>query len=385
MKKGRNTNSVNLRERTLRSGNIQFFLQIYASGKVIQESTGILIKPGDTKSVKRQKRIDAETYRRNREIELRSFMLGSDSPADHLDDSFFEFYDRFADTRNTRSTVLSYKGARKHILNYEPNEAITFRLITRDWVRGFREYLLSANTITHRRGRPTVRSRTDKRHRLSRNTASKVFQNLVAVLNYAVSENVIARSPADGVPGIPIEESKREYLTENELNTLFETNCKAEDVKRAFLFACFTGLRFSDIRNLDWSDILNDGDRLRISIRMKKTSTPLYIDISRQAGQFLGDMRKGRVFPNLNDNKYANFHIREWAVRAGLDKHITFHVSRHTFATLLLKHNANLYTVSKLLGHTKITTTQIYAKIIDEEKRNAVDSLDGIIANTGGN
>lgn len=379
MKKGRNTNSVNLRERTLRSGNIQFFLQIYASGKVVQESTGILIRPGDTKTVQKQKRIEAETYRRMREQELRSFMLGMDSPADHLDDSFYEFYDKFTEERGTRSTALSYRGSKRHLLNYEPNEAITFRLLTRDWVKGFREYLLTAKTITYKRKKPTARSKGDRRQRLSQNSASKIFQNLIAVLNHAVSENIIAKSPADGVPGIPIEESTREYLTENELNILFEADCRNTDVKRAFLFACFTGLRFSDIRRLEWSDMITDGERLRISIKMKKTSTPIYIDVSRQAAQFLGERSEGRVFPRLGDNKQANCHIRAWASSAGIGKHVTFHVSRHTFATLLLKHNANLYTVSKLLGHTKITTTQIYAKIIDEEKRAAVDSLDGII------
>lgn len=379
MKKGRNTNSVNLRERTLRSGNIQFFLQIYASGKVVQESTGILIRPGDTKAVQKQKRIEAETYRRMREMELRSFMLGTDSPGDHLDDSFYEFYDKFAKTRGTRSTALSYMGSKRHLLNYEPNEAITFRLVTRDWVKGFREYLLTARTITCKRRKPTARSKSDKRQRLSQNSASKIFQNLIAVLNHAVSENIIAKSPAYGIPGIPIEESTREYLTESELNILFEADCANTDVKRAFLFACFTGLRFSDIRGLDWSDMITDGERLRISIKMKKTSSPIYIDVSKQAAQFLGERTAGKVFPNLGDNKQANYHIRLWASSAGIGKHVTFHVSRHTFATLLLKHNANLYTVSKLLGHTKITTTQIYAKIIDEEKRAAVDSLDGII------
>lgn len=379
MKRGRNTNSVSLYERKLKSGRIQLLLQIYAAGIRSQESTGILIEPNDSRSEQRQKRMMAEDIRRKRENDLRNLMLGMADPNIHLDDSFYDLYDRFTASRDTASTRMSYEGAKKHLLRYEPNEDITFRFITREWVRGFRDYLLTARTITNKRENPTRRSATDRTHRLSQNTASKIFQNLVAVLNYASSENIIAKSPADNVPGIPITESTREYLTEDELNAMFETECDSEDVKNAFLFACFTGLRFSDVRKLDWSDIIIDGKRLRISIRMKKTSMPLYVDVSKQAEQFLGERTEGLVFPGLSDNKHANYNVRNWAERAGIRKHVTFHVSRHTFATLLLKHNANLYTVSKLLGHTKITTTQIYAKIIDAEKRAAVDTLNDIL------
>ena len=177
---------------------------------------------------------------------------------------------------------------------------------------------------------------------------------------------------------------KRNFLNIQEIRAManvdFKKNPKIKDpemwerVRRPFLFACFTGLRLSDVRELKWSDIEND----RIYLSQKKTKEPVQIPLSANAKRFMPQKLDGndRVFHDFPTcETWHNEKIREWAKMAGVNKYISFHVSRHTFATLTLDNGADLFTVSKLLGHTKITTTQIYAKVLDEGRKKAVDAI----------
>ena len=177
-------------------------------------------------------------------------------------------------------------------------------------------------------------------------------------------------------------ESKREYLTIDEVKKLIATPCKREDIKAAFLFACYCGLRISDVQKLRWKDIVQDGDQWRANIVMQKTKAPLYLPLSKQARKWMperGDAPDDdTVFHNLPKEGGTSKCLQEWVESAGINKKVTFHVSRHTFATMMLTLGADLYTVSKLLGHTSVKTTQIYAKIIDQKKDDAVSLVDNI-------
>src|SRR5690606_640293 len=148
--------------------------------------------------------------------------------------------------------------------------------------------------------------------------------------------------------------------------------------KRAFLFGCLTGLRWSDIQKLKWSEVQKTDNGMRIVFNQKKTKELQYLDISDQAVELLGE-RKGkpddRVFVGLQYSAYMNLELKKWVMKAGITKEITFHCSRHTFATLQLTHGTEIYTVSKLLGHKHLQTTEIYSKIIDEKKREAVNKI----------
>ena len=158
------------------------------------------------------------------------------------------------------------------------------------------------------------------------------------------------------------------------------TECSHEIVKRAFMFSCYCGLRLSDVYALKWKDLVRDGDIWRVGIVMKKTATPNYLPLSKQATAWMpgrGDAAdSNNVFARLPKGQYLNDLIKAWAKEAGLSKHVTFHTSRHTFATMLLTLGADLYTVSKLLGHANVKTTQIYGKIVDQKKDDAVSRID---------
>ena len=204
-------------------------------------------------------------------------------------------------------------------------------------------------------------------------------------LNAAVRADIIPENPFMSLTPterIKVPESKREFLTVDEIKTLIVTECPREDVKRAYLFACYCGLRLSDIYALRWHDLSKDGEQWRASVVMKKTTTPIFLPLSSQAMKWLperGDAPDdGKVFDGLIAEPNINKVLAKWVKAAGITKKITYHTSRHSFATMMLTLGADLYTTSKLLGHSNVKTTQIYAKIVDSKKVEAVNLVDNV-------
>ena len=219
--------------------------------------------------------------------------------------------------------------------------------------------------------------------RLSNNSVVSYYGTLRTAINRAYKEGIITVNPTkefDFASKVRQEPSRREYLTLDELKTLINTECRHEIVKRAFLFSCLCGLCVSDIRKLRWCDLQRSGGRVRIEITMQKTKEPLYLPISDEALKWLPERGEANdsdfIFP-LTHEGTVNDTLQHWAKVAGITKHISFHVARHTHATMMLTLGADLYTVSKLLGHKNIATTQIYAKIVDKKKEEAI----GLIPN----
>ena len=219
--------------------------------------------------------------------------------------------------------------------------------------------------------------------RLSNNSVVSYYGTLRTAINRAYKEGIITVNPTkefDFASKVRQEPSRREYLTLDELKTLINTECRHEIVKRAFLFSCLCGLRVSDIRKLRWCDLQRSGGRVRIEITMQKTKEPLYLPISDEALKWLperGEANDSDFIFLLTHEGTVNDTLQHWAKVAGITKHISFHVARHTHATMMLTLGADLYTVSKLLGHKNIATTQIYAKIVDKKKEEAI----GLIPN----
>ena len=122
---------------------------------------------------------------------------------------------------------------------------------------------------------------------------------------------------------------------------------------------------------------MNDG-RYMLSVVMKKTATPIYIPLSANALAWMPERTDDEscVFAGLPTEPTVNKILGMWAKSAGIDKHLTFHTSRHTFGTLMMTVGADLYTTCKLMGHSDVRTTQIYAKIVDSKKIEAVNLVD---------
>ena len=137
-------------------------------------------------------------------------------------------------------------------------------------------------------------------------------------------------------------------------------------------------MRFSDVQSIIWDSIENNNGQWRVNFRQKKTKGMEYLDINHEALELCGnktDNENPHVFAEIKNNSHWNKELRNWCKAAGIKKHITFHSGRHTQAVMQLTVGTDLYTVSKLLGHRDVKTTQIYAKIIDEKKREAVNKI----------
>ena len=227
---------------------------------------------------------------------------------------------------------------------------LAFEDIDNKWVEGFRDYLLEVHT---------------------NNTASSYFNCFRAMLNNAIRDEITDKMPGKGV-SIKEIRPEREFVTFEEIKAISAVDIFPA-VRDAFIFGCYTGLRISDIERLTW-DKVSDG---HLSITQVKTREVLRNKLPRTALQVLDRQDRSRdlVFALPASRTSIANQLNMVMVRAGITRKITFHISRHTFAVMQLIAGVELYTVSKLLGHTDIKTTQIYAKVIDLVKDNAVDKF----------
>ena len=253
-------------------------------------------------------------------------------------------------------TEKAWRNTLKHLKDYTGGH-IRFVAVTDVWLEEFKSYILT---------------------KVSQNTARSYFSKVKTALRRAVKDKIIVTNPADLVDQIKEQDIERIFLTFEEVQKLAQTPCRDHEVKRAFLFSCFTGLRISDIRQLQWQNIKKES----IEYRQRKTKGFEYLHLPPMAKQILAErpnpkilnMQNTNVF-NLPRNEQLGKVLRKWCEKACIRKHVTFHTARHTFATLVLTRGGDLYTVSKLLGHKDIQSTQIYAKIVDEKKKAAMELL----------
>jgi integrase len=162
---------------------------------------------------------------------------------------------------------------------------------------------------------------------------------------------------------------------------LKNTECFNDKIKQAFLFSCYTGLRLSDVKDLTWGKLQKDNNGgLFINYIQKKTKKQQYLPIPQKAVEFLPDKASAKdtdtVF-DLPSGNYINIQLKQWAFLAKITKNLSFHVARHSYATILLSLGAGIETISKNLGHSEIKTTQShYAAIENKLQRASVNLLD---------
>lgn len=282
----------------------------------------------------------------------------------------------FADTNKKRSEYYTFNSLAYHLITYK-GDNININDIDKVYINGFITYLKTAKNgnFDKQNTQPVI----------SQNTAHKLFAKFSTAMKKAVQDEIIETNPIDKIDNKikpKTQPSKREYLTIDEIKNLIATDCKKPDIKNAFLFCCLVGIRFENVKNLKWGDITTDsnGDTT-LSYKQIKVNTFETLPISKEAVSFLptraNQKPTDKVF-DLPKNETTNEILETWATDAKINKKITFHVSRHTAATLQLSLGTPIETVSKLLGHSKISTTQIYAKIIDESKKTAVNKQNGM-------
>lgn len=224
----------------------------------------------------------------------------------------------------------------------------------------------------------TTKSNKSSKTTLSKNSAVSYFNKVKATLKQAYKDGYLQTDLNRKIEPVKAAETRRNFLTIEELNSLVKTDCQNPLLKRAAIFSALTGLRFSDIEKLLWSELeYIEGNGYFIKYEQQKTKGVEMMPISEQAYSLLGERKEptDKVFEGLEYSAYLNKHLAKWIGLAGITKDITFHCFRHTFATLQLSKGTDIYTVSKMLGHRELKTTQVYAKIIDQTKREAADKI----------
>jgi integrase len=278
--------------------------------------------------------------------------------------NFVEYFKSLADKRKA-SNYDNWVSAYNYLKTFTKGN-LKFANLNEKFCNEFKEYLL------------TTKSNKSNKVTLAQNSAVSYFNKLKATLKQAYKDGYLPSDLNGKIQPIKQAETQRNFLTIEELNSLIKTECNNPLLKRAALFSSLTGLRFSDIKNLVWGELeYIEGNGYFIQFKQQKTKGVEMMPISAQAFSLMGERKEptDKVFEGLTYSAYENKHLAKWIGLAGITKDITFHCFRHTYATLQLSKGTDIYTVSKMLGHRELKTTQIYAKIIDQTKREAANKI----------
>lgn len=364
---------IKIRFKTLKNGNRSIYLDYMVNGKRVAEYMKMYLLPGRSPEIRR---LNEHTLRAVANV--KALRLTNLAWHKHANDGvaeskskLFDVIDEYAELRTRRGTK-SAKAVCRNLKMHIAKISSDLRLweVNLDFVSALAENMMNnERTVT---GEP-----------LARSTILGTISSLGSVLRYAVRKRMLRHNPVDlyDTRNIQGPVYKRVYLIADELKALVRTDCSVELYKQLFLFACFVGLRYSDLVSLRWSDVIEEDGVLRIEKMMHKTKHMVYIPIGKIAMNYLPERGEpdDLVFPSLpKSTSGVDAVIKEWAAEAGIAKKITFYTSRHTFATLNLTQGADLYVVSQLLGHKEIRTTEGYAEIIDVKRTEAMYMIDDL-------
>ncbi len=333
----------------------------------------------------------AEAILKKRLEDFNNGRAGVINSRDHR--SFLQYFSERANLRNVY-TRYSWLNAMRHIQIFDSRQDLSLSDIDEDWCKRFYDYLTTKATRgASNRGKEIkcqhgCRAKKEAVRLISQNTAKNYYNKLRNCIHDAIKEGILIDDPTKVVEKIKSREAHREYLSIDEVKLLMQTPYTNEPICRAFLFSCITGLRISDVRSITWGMIREFNGFTRIDFSQQKTKGQMYLDIPPLALTFMGERSEDHdslVFAGIPVNTNYNEPLDRWIKAAGINKHITYHCSRHTAAVSLLTADADLYTVSKILGHARISTTEIYAKIVDSKRQEAMTKLQNLYDNSTDN
>jgi site-specific recombinase XerD len=285
-----------------------------------------------------------------------------------------EDVEKLVGINKTKATLQKYEVTRKHLTNFIKEKYnlsdISFKEINHQFMTDFEVYLLTSCGCNP-------------------NTTAKFMQFFKRIVIIAKNNGWIKADPFANYK-IRIKKVDRGYLRQEEIEAImskkFSTK-RLEQVRDIFIFSCFCGLAYIDVKNLRENNIRTSFDGgLWIMGKREKTDVSFTIPLLEVPKKIL-EKYKG-VFPDnkilpVPSNQKMNAYLKEIGDLCGIEKEISFHLARHTFATLTLSKGVSIESVSKMLGHTNIKTTQIYARITDSKISHDMSAFAGKVKDMG--
>ena len=370
-----------LKPETNKNGLRPIYLRAFQGGKKVEIATSVTLKEIEWSDrhqrVKRRNKfyerynLILEAYDKKALKLLLNNFLQEETPMsltdfknqmilrNQIDGSFTDYILNYLNENKSRLRLeswWSYKSQITKLLKFQSK--IMFTDITETFINEDHNYML--NVLKN-----------------NENTASKSLRSLRTFVNIALRYGQMKSNPFKFIT-IKKVDGKRDFLSKEELNKISDAyfsgkikNIQEKQIMQYFLFSCFTGLRYSDLRSLKMQSIETN----RITLNMNKTGHTVGIPLSQKAMQLLPVKRDNESTPvfRIYCNKVTNKVLKKLAVRYGIPKKMTCHVARHTFATISITLGIPIEVVSKLLGHTNLRTTQVYAKIVDNVKEREME------------
>ena len=388
---------VAVRFKDLKNGGKSIYLDIYRDGVRSYEFLKLYLIPEVTPSDREANALTLDSANAIKALRVREIVSGEAGLSDRKSERILllDWMKQRSDAsektaresgRTSTNNADSIRTARFHLERYiaarYKGRPVTLAAVDKNFCVGFVQFLKESPRMRVNKDGERVPIKDGSK--LSVNSCNLYFSKLVAALNAAVKKGLIRSNPAsllEPEQRARLKQTERAYLTADEIRLLKDTPCPSDQVRDAFLFSCMCGLRWSDIKALTWGKINTTGETWQVETRMQKTQRLLYLPLSEEARKFLperGDKGSEDLVFTLPSFQTICKDVKKWVKRAGIDKDVTFHCARHTFATLMLTLGADLYTTSKLLGHSDIKVTQVYAAIIDKKKQDAVNLTSGL-------
>ena len=372
---------VKLREKEISGNRLSLYIDYYPA--ILSQKTGLptrreflglyIVKNPKSAIIKQNNKETkelAEQIMQKRHSELNKPEIYSGFELEQLkikergEQNFVEYFEKLMNKRKA-SNHDNWFAAHKYLKKFTDG-TIKFSELNINFFEEYKEYLL------------TTKSNKSDKVCLAQNSAVSYFNKVKASLKQAYKDGFLPFDLNGKIEPIKQAETQRNFLTLEELNTLIKTECQNPLLKKVAIFSALTGFRFSDIKKMVWGEVeFIEGNGYFIQFKQQKTKGVEMMPISEQAFSLMGERKESndKVFEGLEYSAYQNKYLYQWIGAAGITKDITIHCFRHTYATLQLSLGTDLYTVSKMLGHRDLKTTQIYAKIIDQTKRDTTDKI----------
>ena len=368
---------VTLGKKTLCKGKISLYIDYCYQNKRKKQYLGIILERPDTPEIRKENRCKmllAQRIKAKKELEFLATIYDMEKPKEEFKElltvqtvpktDLFQLMKEYLKQYKKKDRRMMAATLR-HLQQFHRRKTLSTDQLTKNFCIHFLEYL---------------------REHLKGNTPVGYFKKFRMFINKCIEEGHLPSNPTQGIKLTQYNEVTKQILSIEEVKKLALTPCSNNHVKRAFLFSCYCGLRWCDIRRLRFDDI--DLQARRITILQQKVQSHsqkaiLHLNLNQTAIKLIlqAPIHSSDYVFKLPSYTYMLRILQKWKTQANIQKHVTFHVARHTFITHIMANGASIKTAAALAGHSSTKHTEKYIHVIDELKQKAVDSLPDIPIN----